>query len=156
MFLPPSNNQNNAPAQPQQGHLESRKLRLLRSLYKWSALGFCFCAGVGLASLTRLIPATRILYWVAVVSVSGYLVLDKPENATEETMSMRRICGFALALSVLSFWDVAKALVTMPINFGVPFIGEFILPAWLVVVCGLLFVVGAFLTFWSGKQGGRS
>jgi hypothetical protein len=90
------------------------------------------------------------------LSASGYLVLDKPENATEETMSMRRICGFALALSVLSFWDVAIALVTMPINFGVPFIGEFILPAWLVVVCGLLFVVGAFLTVWSGKQGGRS
>ena len=156
MFLPPSNNQNNAPAQPQQGHLESRKLRLLRSLYKWSALGFCFCAGVGLASLTRLIPATRILYWVAVVSASGYLVLDKPENATEETMSMRRICGFALALSVLSFWDVAIAIITMPITFGVPFVGAFVLPAWLVAICGLLFLVGAFLTLWSGNQGGRA
>jgi hypothetical protein len=71
MFLP-SNNQNNAPAQPQQGFLESRKLRLLRSLYKWAALGFCFCAGVGLASLTRLIPATRILYWVAMLSYSTF------------------------------------------------------------------------------------
>ena len=155
MLLPSSNNQNNAPAQPQRGFLESRKLRLLRSLCKWSALGFCFCAGVGLAGLTRLIPATRILYWVAVLSVSGYLVLDKPENATEETLSMRRICGFALALSVVSFWDVAIAVILMPINFGVPFVGEFILPAWLVVVCGLLFVAGAFLTFWSGRQGGR-
>lgn len=154
MFLP-SNNQNNAPAQPQQGFLESRKLRLLRSLYKWTALGFCFCAGVGLASLTRLIPATRILYWVAVLSVSGYLMLDKPENATEEILSMRRICGFALALSLVSFWDVAVAIITMPITFGVPFVEEFILPAWLVVICGLLFGAGAFLTLWSGKQGGR-
>ncbi len=153
MFLPSSTNQNNAPAHPQQGNLESRKLRLLRSLYKWSALGFCFCAGVGLASLTRLIPATRILYWVAVLSASGYLMLDKPENATEETMSMRRICGLALALSVLSFWDVAQAFITMPITFGVPFIGAFVLPAWLVVICGLLFLAGAFVTLWSGKQG---
>lgn len=151
MFLP-SNNQNNAPAQPQQGFLESRKLKLLRSLVLWAALGFCFCAGVGLASLTRLIPATRIVYWVAILSASGYLMLDKPENATEETLSMRRICGFALLLSVVSFWDVAIAIITMPINFGVPFVGEFILPAWLVVVCGLLFLVGAVLTFWSGKQ----
>ena len=156
MLLPSSNHQNNAPAQIQQGFLESRKLRLLRSLYKCATLGFCFCAGVGLASLTRLIPATRILYWVAVLSVSGYLVLDKPENATEETMSMRRICGFALALSVVSFWDVAIAIIIMPITFGVPFVGEFILPAWLVVICGLLFVAGAVLTFWSGKQGGRA
>ena len=155
MFLPSSNNQNNAPAQIQQGFLKSRKLRLLRSLYKWAAYGFCFCAGVGLASLTRLIPATRILYWLALVSVSGYLVLDKPENATAETMSMRRICGFALALSVVAFWDVAIAIITMPITFGVPFVGEFILPAWLIVICGLLFVTGAFLTFWSGRQGGR-
>lgn len=156
MFLPSSTNQNNAPAHPQQGNLESRKLRLLRSLYKWAALGFCFSAGVGLASLTRLIPATRILYWVAVLSVSGYLVLDKPENATQETMSMRRICGFALGMSVVSFWDLAIAIITMPITFGVPFVGAFVLPAWLVVICGLLFVAGAFLTFWSGKQGGRA
>ena len=155
MLLPSSNNQNNAPARIQQGFLESRKLRLLRSLVLWAVYGFCFCAGVGLASLTRLIPATRILYWVAVLSVSGYLVLDKPENATVETLSMRRICGFALALSVVSFWDVAIAIVLMPITFGVPFVGEFILPAWLVVICGLLFIAGAFLTFWSGRQGGR-
>ncbi len=152
MLLPSSNHQNDAPAHLQQGFLESRKLRLLRSLVLWAAYGFCFCAGVGLASLTRLIPAARILYWVAVLSVSGYLVLDKPENATEETLSMRRICGFALALSVVSFWDVAIAIIIMPINFGVPFIGEFILPAWLVVSCGLLFLAGAILTFWSGKQ----
>lgn len=156
MLLSPSNERNNAPAQPQQGILESRKLRLLRSLYKWTALGFCFCAGVGIASLTRLVPATRILYWVAVLSVSGYLVLDKPENATQETLSLRRICGFALALSVVSFWDVAIAIITMPINLGVPFIGEFILPAWLVVVCGLLFLFGVVLSVWGGKQGGRS
>lgn len=77
MFLP-SNNQNNAPAVVERG--ESRKLRLLRSLYKWAALGFCFCAGVSLASLTRLIPATRILYWVAVLSVSGYLIGEQTQQ----------------------------------------------------------------------------
>lgn len=153
MFLPP-NNQNNAPAFIERG--ESRKLKIIRSLVLWAAYGFCFCAGVGLAGLTRLIPGARILYWVAMLSASGYLMLDKPESVTQEALSMRRICGFALAVSVVSFWDVASALITMPITFGVPFVGEFILPAWLVAVCGLLFLLGAVLTFWSGKQGGRS
>lgn len=154
MFLP--SKEKAAPAQPQQGIFlgaESKKLKLIRVLTKWSAYGFCFGLGVVLASFTRLVPGTGILYWGFLLAFSGYLLVVKEEDASTELISLRRVSGLAFALSTLTYWDAVGAVVFNPITLTIPFSGyQFILPAWFFAVCVVLLCVGLGMMFWGASQ----
>ena len=153
MLLP--SKENAAPAQPQPRIFlgaESKKLKLIRALTKWSAYGFCFGLGVGIANFTRLVPGTGILYWGFLLASEGYLLVVK-EDASTELISLRRVSGLALALSTLTYWDAVGAIVFNPITQTIPFSGyQIILPAWLLAVCVVLLCVAVGMMFWGASQ----
>lgn len=60
-------------------------------------------------------------------SAAGYLMLVKPADATEEMLSLRRISGLALVVSVVALWDGLLVTANLPIT-----IGFWVFPAWLV------------------------
>lgn len=108
---------------------------------------------MGIASFTRLVPGTGILYWGFLLAFSGYLLVVKEEDASTELISLRRVSGLALALSTLTYWDAVGAVVFNPITQTIPFSGyQFILPGWFLVVCVVLLCVGLGMMFWGASQ----
>ncbi len=125
----------------------SRKSRFILSLYKLGLYGFWFAMGVGAANITRLFPSGWIVYLALMGSAAGYLMLVKPADATEEMLSLRRISGLALVISVVALWDGLLVTANLPITIGL-----WVFPAWLVVTSAISFLTGAFLTLSASNQ----
>ena len=125
----------------------SRKSRFILSLYKLGLYGFWFGIGVGAANITRLFPNGWIVYLALMGSAAGYLMLVKPTDATEEMLSLRRISGLALVISVVALWDGLLVTANLPITIG---LGVF--PAWLVCLGAIAFLVGAYMTLTASAQ----
>jgi hypothetical protein len=126
----------------------SRKSRFILSLYKLGLYGFWFGIGVAAANITRLFPNGWIVYLALSGSAAGYLMLVKPTDATEEMLSLRRISGLALVVSVVALWDGLIVTANLPITIGL-----WVFPAWLVVTSASAFLTGAFLTLTASNQG---
>jgi hypothetical protein len=126
----------------------SRQSRFILSLYKLGLYGFWFGIGVGAANITRLFPSGWIVYLALMVSAGGYLMLVKPTDATEEMLSLRRISGLALVISVVALWDGLIVTANLPIT-----IGFWVFPAWLVVTSASAFLMGAWMTLTASNQG---
>jgi hypothetical protein len=125
----------------------SRKSRFILSLYRLGLYGFWFGIGVGAANITRLFPNGWIVYLALSGSAAGYLMLVRPTDATEEMLSLRRISGLALVISVVALWDGLLVTANLPIT-----IGFWVFPAWLVVTSAISFLTGAFLTLSASNQ----
>jgi hypothetical protein len=125
----------------------SRKSRFILSLYRLGLYGFWFGIGVGAANITRLFPSGWIVYLALMGSAAGYLMLVKPADATEEMLSLRRLSGLALVISVFALWDGLLVTANLPITIGL-----WVFPAWLVVTSAIAFLVGAFLTLSASTQ----
>ncbi len=74
-------------------------------------------------------------------------MLVKPADATEEMLSLRRISGLALVISVVALWDGLIVTANLPIT-----IGFWVFPAWLVSVSALAFLIGAWMTLTASAQ----
>ena len=125
----------------------SRKSRFILSLYKLGLYGFWFGIGVGAANITRLFPSGWIVYLALMGSAAGYLMLVKPADATEEMLSLRRISGLALVVSVVALWDGLIVTANLPIT-----IGFWVFPAWLMCGCAIAFLIGAWMTLTASTQ----
>ncbi len=134
----------------------SKKSRFILSLYKLGLYGFWFGIGVAAANITRLFPNGWIVYLALSGSAAGYLMLVKPTDATDseaggqrptEMLSVRRISGLALVISVVALWDGLLVTANLPITIG---LGVF--PAWLVVTSAIAFLVGAYMTLSASSQ----
>jgi hypothetical protein len=125
----------------------SRKSRFILSLYKLGLYGFWFGIGVAAANITRLFPNGWIVYLALMGSAAGYLMLVKPTDATEEMLSLRRISGLALVVSVVALWDGLIVTANLPIT-----IGFWVYPAWLVVTSAIAFLVGGYMTLSASSQ----
>ena len=125
----------------------SRKSRFILLLYRLGLYGFWFGIGVGAANITRLFPNGWIVYLALSGSAAGYLMLVRPTDATEEMLSLRRISGLALVISVVALWDGLLVTANLPIT-----IGFWVFPAWLVVTSAISFLTGAFLTLSASNQ----
>jgi uncharacterized membrane protein len=126
----------------------SRKSRFILSLYKLGLYGFWFGIGVGAANITRLFPSGWIVYLALMGSAAGTIMLVKPADVTEEMLSLRRISGLALVISVVALWDGLIVTANLPITIGL-----WVFPAWLVAVCAIAFLIGAFVTLTASNQG---
>lgn len=84
---------------------ESNALRFLWGLADISEFAGCFCGGVLLALVCRLIPRLLVFYLFFVAAAVGYLwLLYKADEPRARRMA--RLCGLAIALSVLGgTWD---------------------------------------------------
>jgi uncharacterized membrane protein len=80
-------------------------------------------------------------------SAAGTIMLVKPADATEEMLSLRRISGLALVISVVALWDGLIVTANLPITIGL-----WVFPAWLVCLSAIAFLVGAFLTLSASTQ----
>jgi hypothetical protein len=135
MFLPPSNlTPNIAPASnplvEDRGLKFTGKARIITTLTKWSAYGFFFCVGVTVAHVSRLIPHAKVLYLAFVIVLGSYLLFTKPKGASVDLLSLRRLCGLALACSIVVWWDAIAQLAFLPLSvFGLVF-----LPLWQIMV----------------------
>src|SRR3569832_2199780 len=134
----------------------SRKSRFILSLYRLGLYGFWFGIGVGAANITRLFPNGWIVYLALMGSAAGYLMLVKPADASvsvaggqrpTEMLSLRRISGLALVISVTALWDGLIVTANLPITIGL-----WGFPAWLVAVCASAFLVGAYMTLSASNQ----
>ena len=125
----------------------SRKSRFILSLYRLGLYGFWFGIGVGAANITRLFPNGWIVYLALSGSAAGYLMLVRPTDATEEMLSLRRISGLALVISVVALWDGLLVTANLPIT-----IGFWVFPAWLMVISASAFLVGAYMTLTASAQ----
>ncbi len=134
----------------------SRKSRFILSLYRLGLYGFWFGIGVAAANITRLFPNGWIVYLALMGSAAGYLMLVKPTDATDseaggqrptEMLSLRRISGLALVVSVVALWDGLIVTANLPIT-----IGFWVFPAWLVVTSAIAFLVGAYMTLSASSQ----
>jgi hypothetical protein len=128
----------------------SRKSRFILSLYRLGLYGFWFGIGVGAANITRLFPNGWIVYLALSGSAAGYLMLVKPTDATEEMLSLRRISGLALVVSVVALWDGLFVTANLPITIWL-----WVFPAWLVSLSALAFLVGAYMTLRASTQRAR-
>ena len=126
----------------------SRKSRFILSLYKLGLYGFWFGIGVGAANITRLFPSGWIVYLALMGSAAGTIMLVKPADATEEMLSLRRISGLALVISVVALWDGLIVTANLPITIGL-----WVFPAWLVVTSAIAFLIGAWMTLTASNQG---
>jgi hypothetical protein len=109
--------------------------------------GFWFASGVGAANITRLFPNGWVVYLALSGSAAGYLMLIKPTDATEEMLSLRRISGLALVISVVALWDGLIVTANLPLR-----IGFWVFPAWLVVTSAIVFLIGASVTLSASSQ----
>ena len=123
MFLAPQESQEEKP--PCITIPEPPRLLRLKAVNRLSIYGFWFLLGVAIANLSRLIPAGWIIYWVAMIVISGYLTLVPPNDGDTSQVATRRITGFALFLSCFAFWDWVLAIVNLPIHIFL-----WILPVW--------------------------
>ncbi len=167
MFLPDNNSKNSQPQisvlpplfhqhPPGSNHQKpvpaivvkpSRKSGFILSLYKLGLYGFWFASGVGAANITRLFPNGWVVYLALSGSAAGYLMLIKPTDATEEMLSLRRISGLALVISVVALWDGLIVTANLPLR-----IGFWVFPAWLVVTSAIAFLIGASVTLSASSQ----
>ncbi len=141
-MLPPTPSE---PQQPQRlvPNIEvkpSRRFGFIKALSRWSVYGFWFSVGLCAANLARMVPSGWVVYLAFMGSVSGFLLITKPENAAEELLSTRRISGLAIALSAFAFWDVAMIVATLPVRLGL-----WVFPVWLLIICGAAIIGGALL-----------
>ncbi|MEH1931602.1 hypothetical protein, partial [Nostoc sp.] len=85
-----------------------------------------------------------IIYIALKLSIAGWLLLIPPDDATQETLMLRRLSGLAIALSIAAFWDVLFMALSNPITLG-----YWILPTWQVgfVGLGVLVAMMLFLVF---------
>ena len=125
----------------------SRQSRFILSLYRLGLYGFWFGIGVSAANITRLFPNGWIVYLALMGSAAGYLMLVKPADATEEMLSLRRISGLALVVSLAALWDGLIVTANLPIT-----IGFWVFPAWLMVMSASAFLVGAYMTLTASAQ----
>lgn len=126
MFLP-------SQPQPQQAeHKPSRQYQLYQSLAHGSLYAFWFSLGLTIAHLARL-AAALMIYMVFVAVVGSFLWLYQPESATEETLSLRRLSGLAVFLSLTAYWDGVLTLANLPIYLGVA-----VIPLWQLLLVGSL------------------
>jgi hypothetical protein len=134
----------------------SRKSRFILSLYRLGLYGFWFGVGVAAANITRLFPNGWIVYLALSGSAGGYLMLVKPADAKDskaggqrpmEMLSLRRISGLALVVSVVALWDGLIVTANLPVT-----IGFWVFPAWLVCSIAIAFLVGAYITLTTSAQ----
>lgn len=125
----------------------SRKSRFILSLYKLGLYGFWFGVGVAAANITRLFPNGWIVYLALSGSAAGYLMLVKPTDATEEMLSLRRISGLALVVSIAALWDGLIVTANLPLTIGL-----WVFPTWLVCLSAIAFLVGAYMTLTASAQ----
>lgn len=116
---------------------ESEKTRLTRNLRNWSIYLACFSGGMVLAFIPRLFPDFWIFYCLAKVSIVGYLIAVRPGNATEESLSLRRLAGLAVIVSALAgHWDGMQLSASKPVE-----VNNSVLPLWIVATTSVLVVV---------------
>jgi hypothetical protein len=149
MFLPPlppevhsqpiTQYQTDVPASGKtRAHKKSNKFWITLTFWRLSAYGFFFCSGIAVAHIARALAG--ILYPAFVAIVGGYLLLGKPEDATEEMLSLRRISSLALVLSVIAWWDWVLQIISLPI----PLFGFAVLPVWKCILLVSLLGLAAF------------
>ncbi|AUB36022.1 hypothetical protein COO91_01921 [Nostoc flagelliforme CCNUN1] len=110
----------------------SKRLKMIKLVHFGSAYGFWFGLGVSAAHFSRLLVGGWIIYVAFKLSIAGWLMLIPPEDASQETLMLRRLSGLAMGLSIAAFWDVLFMLLNNPITLG-----NLILPAWQVGFIGL-------------------
>lgn len=148
-LLPPDASQNQplnrgsyqsvAPASGQaRVHHKSHKFQILQTFWKLSAYGFFVCSGIAVAHIAR--AGAGILYPAFVAIIGGYLLLSKPKGATEEMLSLRRMSGFALVLSVIAWWDWVVQIISLPISL----FGFAVVPVWKCILLVFLLGLAAF------------
>ncbi|HEY9597085.1 MAG TPA: hypothetical protein V6D33_05395 [Cyanophyceae cyanobacterium] len=125
----------------------SRKVRFILSLYKLGLYGFWFSTGVAAANITRLFKSGWVVYLAFCASAVGTIMLTKPTDATPEILSLRRMSGLALAVSIVALWDGLIVTANLPIK-----IGFWIFPAWLVLLCTIALLLGAWMTLSASTQ----
>lgn len=132
-YLQPGNQQ-----QPQpELRKVSEKTKLTRNLRNWSVYVACFSGGTILAFIPRIIPGAWVFYGIAKISIIGYLVAVKPQDATPESLSLRRLAGLAVMLStVAGHWDGVFLFLTKP-----TWTGSTVLPLWIVAIAAVLGVI---------------
>ncbi|MUH00645.1 hypothetical protein F7734_53605 [Scytonema sp. UIC 10036] len=126
-----------ATAQQSEPAPESEKTRLARNLKNWSIYLACFSGGMVLAFIPRLFPDFWIFYYISKLSIVGYLIAVKPGNATEDTLSLRRLAGLAVIVSILAgHWDGMQLLALKPVE-----VNNSVHPLWIVATTSTLVVV---------------
>ncbi|MBW4597806.1 MAG: hypothetical protein KME46_34105 [Brasilonema angustatum HA4187-MV1] len=133
MFLPPSQERSPEPAPIK----TSEKTKLTRNLRNWSVYVACFSGGTILAFIPRIIPGAWVFYGIAKISIIGYLIAVKPQDATLESLSLRRLAGLAVMLSTIAgHWDGVLLFLTRP-----TWTGNTVLPLWIVAIAAILGVI---------------
>ena len=108
----------------------AEKTRLVKNLRNWAIYTGCFSGGLFLAFLPRLNLGLWIFYGIAKISIVGYLIAVNPVGATEESLSLRRLAGLAVIVSVLGgHWDGMQLFASKPM-----LLGGWILPLWIVAI----------------------
>lgn len=134
MFLPPTQPQQ---PEPQIQKRISEKTKLARNLRNWSVYIACFSGGTILAFIPRIISGAWVFYGIAKISIIGYLVAVKPQDATPESLSLRRLAGLAVMLAtVAGHWDGVLLFLTKP-----TWTGSTVLPLWIVAIATVLGVI---------------
>jgi hypothetical protein len=118
----------------------SKRLKMMKLVHFGSAYGFWFSLGVSAAHFSRLLVGGWIIYIALKLSIAGWLLLIPPDDATQETLMLRRLSGLAMALSIAAFWDVLFMALSNPITLG-----YWILPTWQVGFVGLGVLVAMML-----------
>lgn len=114
----------------------SKRLKMMKLVHFGSAYGFWFSLGVSAAHFSRLLVGGWIIYIALKLSIAGWLLLIPPEDASQETLMLRRLSGLAMALSIAAFWDALFMVLNNPITLG-----SLILPTWQVGFIGLGVVI---------------
>ncbi|MBD2770968.1 hypothetical protein [Iningainema tapete] len=108
----------------------AEKTRLVKNLRNWAIYTGCFSGGLFLAFLPRLNPGLWIFYGIALISIVGYLIAVKPVDATEESLSLRRLAGLAVIISVIGgHWDGMILFASKPI-----LVANSVLPLWIAAI----------------------
>lgn len=115
----------------------SEKTKLACNLRNWSVYIACFSGGTILAFVPRIIPGAWVFYGVAKISLIGYLIAVKPQDATPQNLSLRRLAGLAVMLStVAGHWDGLLLFLTRP-----TWTGNTVLPLWIAAIAAILGVI---------------
>ena len=108
----------------------AEKTRLVKNLRNWAIYTGCFSGGLFLAFLPRLNPGLWIFYGIAKISIVGYLIAVKPVGATEESLSLRRLAGLAVIISIIGgHWDGIHLFASLPV-----LVANSVLPLWIVAL----------------------
>jgi hypothetical protein len=124
----------------------SPQLRRILSLSRWCMYGFWFALGLSWANLSRAI-GFRLLYLLASLAISGYLFTYRPKDATTSELSHQRLCGLAVLLSGVAFWDEVILIATAPLA-----IGKLVIPAWQAILSTVCIVSGILIGVWGERR----